>query len=66
MAPEKKISDEDFINMYESKDRRNSRLDKYFKEDEPKQINFSWWLILAVVFLIAYLLFSKYLFPPKL
>jgi hypothetical protein len=66
MEPEKRISDEDFINMYESKDREEGRLDKYVKDKESKPFNFAWWIFLAILFLVAYWLFSKYMFPPKI
>jgi hypothetical protein len=65
MDPEKKISDKDFINMYESEDRRRGRLDKYIKGSNSNTINYIWWIFLVIVFLVAYLLFSKYVFPPK-
>jgi hypothetical protein len=68
MDPFKKISDEDFIHSYESKRPKSSRIDKYVTdpESEPKSFNYVWWIIFLVVFLVAYLLFSKYLFPPKI
>ncbi len=65
MEPEKKISDEDFINMYESENRTENRLDKYVKGKDNRSFNVAWWIFLIVLFLVAYLLFSKYMFPPK-
>jgi hypothetical protein len=65
MEPEKKIGDEDFLKMYESEDRDENRLDKYTKGKDSKSFNLVWWIFLVILFLVAYLLFSKYMFPPK-
>jgi len=66
MEPENRISDEDFINMYEAKDREEGRLDKYVKRKESNSLNFAWWIFLVILYLTAYWLFSTYMFPPKI
>jgi hypothetical protein len=64
--PEKKITDEDFMNLYEAKDRKEGRLDKYSKDKESKSFNFIWIISLVIIFLVAYLLISRLMFPPKI
>jgi len=66
MEKETRISDKEFIENYGKHHKHSSRSDKYKKEkgdNTGKSIFF--WVFLAVVFLIAYYLFSNFFFTPQ-
>jgi hypothetical protein len=60
------INDEDFINRYSEKEDHESRSDKYVKgKDTGTLKGFGYMIFLIVVFLLAYYLFSTFVFPPQ-
>lgn len=66
MEDQQRISDEDFINSYSQKNKYESRSDKYVKEkDSITAKGIMYWIFLAIVFIVAYYLFSTYFFPPQ-
>jgi len=64
---QERISDEDFINSYTKRTKHRSRTDKYTKEnDKTSSKNMIYYFILGISFLVAYYLFSTYIFIPKI
>ncbi|MCF6365940.1 MAG: hypothetical protein L3J35_07015 [Bacteroidales bacterium] len=66
MGKQKRISDKEFLENYGKHHNRKSRSDLYVKEKDGitgKGILF--WIFLAIVFLVAYYLFSNFLFSPQ-
>ncbi len=59
------LSDEEFLKNYEKHHKNDGRSNKYFKEKDSQTIKSSYWIFLAIVFIIAFYLFSKYLFIPQ-
>ena len=64
---QERISDDEFIKNYSKHNKHNSRNDKYTKENDKKSSsNMNFYIFLGISFLVAYYLFTTYLFPPKI
>jgi len=62
-----RISDEEFIKNYSRHNKHDIRSDRYTKENDKKSSsNMRFYIFLGISFLVAYYLFSTYLFPPKI
>ena len=61
-----RISDEDFMRNYDRHNKQESRSDKYVKGKESSIKGFGFVIFLMISFLIAYYIFSKFLFPPQI
>ena len=59
------LSDEEFLKRYDSHNKSEKRSNRYDKKKEGNS-GIIFWIFLAIVFLISYFLFSKYMFPPKI
>ena len=66
MTSQKKLSDKDFINNYTKRRKHISRSNKYEKGKENSLKGFGYIFFLIIAFIVAYLLFSNFLFPPQL
>jgi len=59
------LSDEDFLKRYDNHNKFERRSNRYNKEKQSK-LGIMFWFFLALVFLISYFLFTKYMFLPKM
>jgi len=67
MEKQDRISDEDFIDNYTARNKHRSRSDKYVKEkDSISAKGVLYYAFLAIVFFVAYYLFSSFFFSPQL
>jgi|GEM_PF-2892534 hypothetical protein len=64
MFSEKKISDEDFVNNYSNRNKDIGRSDRYVKGNSKFDERVFFSIFLGILYLIAYYLFSKYIFIP--
>lgn len=62
----KKINDEEFMKNYVRHNKSERRSHKYEKGKNTGTLKgFGFMIFLALVFLIAYYLFSEFIFPPQ-
>lgn len=59
------LSDEDFLKNYEKHHKYEKRSNKYTKENKTSSANIGFWIFLAIAFIVAFYLFSNYLFVPQ-
>ncbi|MCF6185078.1 MAG: hypothetical protein L3J56_10765 [Bacteroidales bacterium] len=59
------LSDEEFLQRYDKRNKHEQRRNKYYKKDDKNTVNLEFWLFLTFVFIITYYLFSSYLFIPQ-
>lgn len=61
-----RISDEEFMKNYVRHNKNENRSEKYVKgKDSGKLKGFGFMIFLAIVFLLAYYLFSEFIFFPQ-
>ena len=62
---QERISDEDFINNYSKRTKHKNRSDRYTKKnDKPAKLGY--YFFLGISFIVAYYVFTTYLFVPKI
>jgi len=64
---QKDISDEEFISNYSKHSRHKNRSERHTKKDDKKtSSNIGFYIFLGISFLVAYYIFSTYIFVPKI
>jgi len=67
MNQQDRISDEEFIKRYTERTKHRSRSNKYVKEKSSVSAKgVLYYIFLAIIFIVAYYLFSTFFFPPQI